>query len=104
MAKKSIRLTHSDGTPWVEQVATIYGPFGIHKNHLGWSFVVTHIPTGACVKYGLDSEQQALRLARGLVRLGVNWNFRDPKRIPKRTREIVGRYIKERFKDGRLIG
>jgi hypothetical protein len=66
-----------------------YGPFAVHKPwgaaH-GWT--LTHILSGYAVA-SLIPREKAFRLARRLVRLGLNWNFKDGEKVPRRIEKVA---------------
>lgn len=69
-----------------------YGQFAIHRTILwagkaGSTFTVTHIKTRCAATTDMSSEAEALTLARALTAARLNWNFTNPDRMPKRTRE-----------------
>jgi hypothetical protein len=81
--------------------AVIYGPFGIHRTILGLhdfdrrSFTVSHVATGYATSTDATSKASALKLARMLVRCGVNWDFTKAPMRPnnaQRARDVVARW------------
>lgn len=114
-----VSLSMKTGYPdMVAKGAEVYGPFAVHRSHLPlsqWSpilWTVTHIATGYAAEVGALSRESALRLARRMVRSGINWQRLNPEKMSKRTiaigirtkkawREAEARRSQAVAKDGR---
>lgn len=57
------------------------------------SWTLTHVPSGYAVCQGLRSRKAALKLAEAIGRL--DWDFRHPRRMPKRTRHEATKLVEQ---------
>jgi len=80
------------GLGWRERACgRLIGPFALSQRYDGGRWYITHRRTGWLVGPPLPTEEIAMRFIRRIERLGLDWNFRSPKKaaIPRRTLRVM---------------
>ena len=79
----------------VRVAATVYGPLALHRslwtNADASSLAVTHVPPGYGAASGIRGPARALAILKSLWPL--NWNFTDPKKMPRATNAAARRIL-----------